>query len=38
MTTLLHLLGYFVILGAFAVTPLALWLGWVVFTTGKRRG
>ncbi len=38
MGTLLRLLGYFAVLGVFAVTPLALWLGWVVFSTGRRRG
>jgi hypothetical protein len=37
MGTLLHLLVYLAVLGAFAVTPLLLWLGWVVLTTGRRR-
>jgi hypothetical protein len=34
---LLDLLAYFVVLGAFAVTPLMLWLGWVVLGTGRHR-
>jgi hypothetical protein len=35
--TLLRLLWYVAWIGAFAVTPLIMWLGWVVLTTGRRR-
>jgi hypothetical protein len=36
--TLMRLLWYVAWLGVFAVTPFGLWLGWVVLTTGRRRG
>jgi hypothetical protein len=38
MGKLLDLLGYLIVLGVFAVTPLILWLGWVVLGSGRRRG
>jgi hypothetical protein len=37
MGKLLDLLGYLIVLGVFAVTPLILWLGWVVLDSGRRR-